>query len=55
LDGGSDNKNNGNSRNSEGNGRNNANWEVGQIREIDGEGTMFDNSGTGTEVTAEGF
>jgi hypothetical protein len=32
-----------------------ANWEVGWIMGMDGEGMMFDNDGTGTEVTAEGF
>jgi hypothetical protein len=53
--GGGDDENDGNGRNGEGNGRNGANWEVGQIRGTDSEGTMFDNSGTGTEVTAEGF
>jgi hypothetical protein len=32
-----------------------ANWEVGRIMGMDGEGTMFDDNGTGMEVTAEGF
>jgi hypothetical protein len=50
--GGGDDKNNGNS---EGSGGNGANWEVGQIRGMDGEGTMFDDDGTGMEVTAEGI
>jgi hypothetical protein len=31
------------------------NWEVGQIMGMDSEGTMFDDDGTGTEVTTEGF
>jgi hypothetical protein len=30
------------------------NWEVGWIMGIDSEGTMSDDNGTGTEVTAEG-
>jgi hypothetical protein len=50
--GGGDDENDGNG---EGSGRNGANWEVGQIRGTDGEGTMFDDGGTGTEVTAEGI
>jgi hypothetical protein len=50
--GSGDNENNGNS---EGSSRNSANWEVGQIREMDSEGMMFDNGGTGMEVTAEGI
>jgi hypothetical protein len=50
--GGSDDEND---RNSEGSGRNNANWEVGQITGMDGDGTMFNDSGTGMEVTAEGI
>jgi hypothetical protein len=54
LDGGSDSDNE-NDRNGEGSSRNSANWEVGQIRGMDGEGTMFDNGGTGMEVTAEGI
>jgi hypothetical protein len=32
-----------------------ANWEVRQIMETDGEGTMVDDNGTGMEVTAEDF
>jgi hypothetical protein len=32
-----------------------ANWEVGRIMGTDGEGTIFDDDGTGMEVTAEGF
>jgi hypothetical protein len=32
-----------------------ANWEVGWIMRTDSEGTMFDDDGTGSEVTAEGF
>jgi hypothetical protein len=52
LDGGSDSDNE-NDRNGEGSSRNGANWEVGQIRGMDGEGTMFDNGGTGMEVTAD--
>jgi hypothetical protein len=31
------------------------NWEVRRIMGTDGEGTMVDDDGTGTEVTAEGF
>jgi hypothetical protein len=50
--GSSDDENNGNG---EGSNRNGANWEVGQIRGMDGGGTMFDDGGTGTEVTAEGI
>jgi hypothetical protein len=50
--GGGDDENN---RNGEGGGRNGANWEVGQIRGIDSEGTMFDDGRTGMEVTAEGI
>jgi hypothetical protein len=46
--GGGDNKNDGNGK---GSGRNGANWEVGQIMETDGEGMMFDDGGTGMEVT----
>jgi hypothetical protein len=42
-----------NDRNGEGSSRNGANWEVGQIRGTDGEGMMFDNDGTGTEVTSK--
>jgi hypothetical protein len=53
--GGGDDENDGNDRNSEGSGRNSTNWEVGQIRGMDGEGMMFDGGGTGMEVTAEGF
>jgi hypothetical protein len=53
--GGSDDRTDGNGRNSEGSGRNGANWEVGQIRGMDGEGTMFDDGRTGMEVTAEGI
>jgi hypothetical protein len=52
LDGSGDDENDGNG---EGSGRNGANWEVGQIRGTDSEGTMFDNGGTGMEVTAEGI
>jgi hypothetical protein len=44
-----------NNRNGEGGSRNGANWEVGQIKGTDGEGTMFDDGGIGTEVTAEGI
>jgi hypothetical protein len=33
--------------NGEGSGRNSANWEVEQIKGIDGEGTMFDDGRTG--------
>jgi hypothetical protein len=50
--GGGDNENNGNGEES---GSNGANWEVGQIRGMDSEGTMFDDGRTGTEVTAEGI
>jgi hypothetical protein len=32
-----------------------ANWEVKWIMGMDSEGTMVDNDGTGTEVTAECF
>jgi hypothetical protein len=32
-----------------------ANWEVKRIMEMDGEGTMVDDDGTGMEVTAECF
>jgi hypothetical protein len=31
------------------------NWEVRRIMEMDGEGTMIDDYGTGKEVTADGF
>jgi hypothetical protein len=44
-----------NDRNGEGSSRNGANWEVRQIKGTDGEGTMFDDGGIGTEVTAEGI
>jgi hypothetical protein len=44
-----------NDGNGEESGRNGANWEVGQIRGTDSEGTMFDDGGTGMEVTAEGI
>jgi hypothetical protein len=50
--GGGDNEND---RNSEESGRNGANWEVRQIRGMEGEGMMFDDDGTGMEVTAEGI
>jgi hypothetical protein len=50
--GGGDDKNDGNS---EGSDRNSANWEVGRIKGMDGEGTMFDDGGIGMEVTAEGI
>jgi hypothetical protein len=54
-DGGEGGSNDENDRNSEGSGRNDANWEVGQIRGMDSDGTMFNDSGTGMEVTAEGI
>jgi hypothetical protein len=54
-DGSRDDENNVNGRNSEGSGRNGANWEVEWIMGMDGEGTMSDDDGTGVEVTAEGF
>jgi hypothetical protein len=40
-DGGSSGSDDKNNRNSEGSGRNSANWEVGQIKGTNGEGTMF--------------
>jgi hypothetical protein len=54
-DGGRDDENDVNGRDSEGSGRNSANWEVGWIIGTDSEGTMSDNDGTGAEATAEGF
>jgi hypothetical protein len=42
-----------NDGNGEGSSRNGANWEVGQIRGMDSEGMMFDNDGTGMEVTSK--
>jgi hypothetical protein len=44
-----------NGRNGEGSSRYGANWEVGQIKGTDSEGTMFDDGGIGTEVTAKGI
>jgi hypothetical protein len=44
-----------NDRNGKGSGRNSANWEVGQIKGTDSEGTVFDDGGIGMKVTAEGI
>jgi hypothetical protein len=53
--GGSDNGNDGNGNNSEGSSRNGTDWEVEQIKGMDGEGTMMMTVELGMEVTPEGI